>query len=487
MRELSSTTADVTATPFQSLTGELCDSSDTNVKRWLLRQTPSPIPALTKLCNVESKDTSLSDLEAALCVKVKPLDEGHVGAMGDTTRLEVWFNLDTLLPVATTNSGRTKSRVQEFILKAVAKDRLGTSLQHGLTREVELYKRVMADGNSGHSDKNVEGVDSIFLQSVAPTVIACEADMTTGAKRVVLQDLSKEMFESGAVIGKKHTPLNFNKDVDAILQSRYPCSNPPPQEEMVVEAFLVAARLHKAHWNQKKLLQHAWLRNADIYQAALGTNETNSPPSRFEQTMQYLRHEWTHNIRPSMILQDNGDLIDSDDGGLCFSKRVVELLDMATSHERVQWKYHRSKMAKGNFTMIHGDFHPGNLMISTETNTITLLDFEMVGVGMGPQDCAQLVMSHLPPDCFGHAAEVALSAYYRELTSGSNGVDAATYTFDQCLGEYTDEGLGKWLWFLIILKNVMPPPMISYFAAQVDAFATHHERDASNWMGTLNF
>ena len=99
------------------------------------------------------------------------------------------------------------------------------------------------------------------------------------------------------------------------------------------------------------------------------------------------------------------------------------------------------------FCLVHGDFWPGNVLVSTAgTTDLKLLDWEMVGLGSGPQDLGQYVLSNMDPQERGTCERQLVETYYQELKKGGVPAD---YTWEECWKEYKVGGLERWLWFLV--------------------------------------
>ena len=127
-------------------------------------------------------------------------------------------------------------------------------------------------------------------------------------------------------------------------------------------------------------------------------------------------------------------------------------------------------------TFVHGDFHPGNIMwIPGDSDCkVRLFDWEMVSLGLGPQELGQYVISHL--DLSKHGVEVhrkLVQAYYEELTT-INPEILHSCSFDACMENFVYGGMRKWLWMLPQLSkwNVKFMP---YFVNQVDSFRAIHK------------
>lgn len=73
----------------------------------------------------------------------------------------------------------------------------------------------------------------------------------------------------------------------------------------------------------------------------------------------------------------------------------------------------------------------------------------------------------------------AVKAYHEDLCRLSPAA-LASYSLEQCWGEYVAGGLGRWIWFLPILDSMCPPKMTQYFNDQVQAFIVDHQVTADN-------
>ena len=110
------------------------------------------------------------------------------------------------------------------------------------------------------------------------------------------------------------------------------------------------------------------------------------------------------------------------------------------------------------WTLVHGDFHAGNQLFDRKTGEITTLDWEVVGLGSGPQELGQYVISHVEPDLRRAHEKEYLRIYYDEVvTRGVN-----DFTWEQCYDEYRFGGVGRWIWFMAWFgaQEGMPTQMV---------------------------
>ena len=128
-------------------------------------------------------------------------------------------------------------------------------------------------------------------------------------------------------------------------------------------------------------------------------------------------------------------------------------------------------------TLLHGDFHPGNIMwipsAEDSVGRVKFLDWEMVTLGHGPQELGQYVISHM--DIIKYGADVhrrLVHAYYEELVKVNPEIGLSC-SVDMCYESFVYDGMRKWLWML---------PQISCFCLdympfsvnQVDSFREMH-------------
>jgi hypothetical protein len=99
-----------------------------------------------------------------------------------------------------------------------------------------------------------------------------------------------------------------------------------------------------------------------------------------------------------------------------------------------------------------------------------LLDLEMVGVGSGPQELAQMLISHMEPALRAACELQLLRAYHTELLS--RGVQQLSW--EACLAEYRAGGAARWIWFLPVLAAACPAPMTQFWINQLQAFLEDH-------------
>eukprot|EP00747_Dinoflagellata_sp_TGD_P073398 gnl/TRDRNA2_/TRDRNA2_157880_c0_seq1.p1 gnl/TRDRNA2_/TRDRNA2_157880_c0~~gnl/TRDRNA2_/TRDRNA2_157880_c0_seq1.p1 ORF type:complete len:404 (+),score=88.79 gnl/TRDRNA2_/TRDRNA2_157880_c0_seq1:163-1374(+) len=335
-----------------------------------------------------------------------------------------------------------------IVLKAsrAGNDRAKT---YGLAREGLFYKewRQLAADASETSEKTCE-----LLAGFLANVFFAEGDMDTGAKRILMEDLST-CVQAGYFFGKSN-PNNWGKDLDKAIAGFSASA-----ATVTDLCFCAAAELHAGFWKSEKLVgssKFGWLRGSS-WLAGEGKVE-------WEDAVAAWKNFWD---------QAKAKAKAADVETVNWDPFMVELLDEAMA--KLDWAEYQLELQRRPFTLTHGDFHPANFMVrpSSASHKLALLDWEMVGVGSGPQDLGQFMISHVEPAQREAIEEAAVRRYFDELVRLNPGI-SASMTWDQCWEEYVQGGMGRWLWFVPVLAAMCPAPMGQFFHDQVLAFAKAH-------------
>lgn len=329
---------------------------------------------------------------------------------------------------------------KKYIYKTTAEATLPRSKQLGLPREAYFYNTIA-------KELSATGVE------LAP-ILCATGDMGTGERTVVMEDLSGAALQSGYYFGGG-SPLNWGKDLDQ-LTSKF-ATRPTPQE-VSSDAFTLVAKIHRKYWMKDTFLQNPWLR-----------------------ALSWMRGEGeeTWQASQNIVAQCWGGAkkkIEAGESKVNWDSNLVACMDASLA--KTNWSDYCNELKTRQWTFVHGDLHPANILWSDEkrgdTHTI-LLDFEVVGVGSGAQDIAQYLISHMTPSLRKECEKELLQSYYSVLTDTTNGgVDPTTYSYEQCLEDYVRGGSERWVWLLAFLCSICPDPMVQYFQDQVAAFMTDH-------------
>ncbi|KAL7559955.1 hypothetical protein ACA910_008276 [Epithemia clementina (nom. ined.)] len=447
---------------------------------------------------------------------------------------------DAKAPVTTT---ATTTRTMTLIVKQVATE-AGRQLsqQLGLAREALFYRHLAPqivqqaisktnDDNDDNDDDHVvvdDDHDHDDDLAILPKIYYAHGNYQDGSKLILMQDLgvvvgsnnnhkSSKFMDSGVLFGPGN-PNNWTRNVEQMAKE---AGNPPPSLVARV-TFEAMAKVHALYWKQSKLLllrsssdqnDFSWLRGHDWIQ---GQNQIS-----WEATQQLLRTSWNAYLtREQQIHDDDG----RDDGHghapqlIAWDPTVRAAVEKAM--DGISWQAQIQRLnTQTHWTLVHGDFWPGNVlwkvpqhntatMTTTTTNDsdsvgntrsswLRLVDWEMVGLGSGPQELGQYVISNMSRSVRQECEESLVRHYYSVLTTTYRQLHAANLndndnndnktlpdmglSWEECWKEYTVGGLERWLWFLIFFAG--KPDMISwvrFFHNQIADFMADHQLTAQH-------
>jgi len=226
-------------------------------------------------------------------------------------------------------------------------------------------------------------------------------------------------------------------------------------------AARTAARFHSAFFKDFKLSKEEWLRGSAWISG--GGQEL------WEAYQGQCRTAWA-----SLDFKD-----------VAWDPLVRQCIDAAIQQAKPEsggFQAFKAWMERAPWSLVHGDFHPANCML-LETDPaasdkdsrfrLLLLDWENVGVGSGPQEIAQFLISHMDPVTRADAERELVREYYSTLIALKPQI-AEEMTFDMCWAEYVAGGAGKWAWFLPLLAESCPAKLTQYFHDQLLSFLKTH-------------
>jgi len=328
----------------------------------------------------------------------------------------------------TSKRGETTS----LVLKELEESKYALSLRLGLCREADFFHRF--GKNMGRE---------------IPRVVYAYGNWQTGQKAVLMEDVGVGI-QTGLFYGPG-SPLNWGKDLDKITHS---ISNPPSGEDVARETFLMAANLHAKFWQSHELKGQEWLRGSVWEESAWRGAQTQSAEA------------WTKCKSKEVC------------PGLKWDPELVAIVDAALALG-TDWELFLTENAKRAFTLVHGDFHPANMMWLKHADSkrpLVVLDWELVGVGSGPQDLAQYLISHMDPATRKGCERRLVQAYFEKLQA----MGVVDYSWELCWRDYVTGGAGRWVWFVPVLAAMCPEPMAQYFNSQTLAFLRDHGVTAAN-------
>lgn len=343
-----------------------------------------------------------------------------------------------------------------LVVKQVPPKGRPTSQMLGLAREAFFYNQLAPDVKS--SDPQ---------QSIIPKILYAHGDMKSGAKVVVMEDLSQSAVDSGVFFGPGN-PNNWKRDLPAMAARAGP--NVPTAAKVAKRTFVELAQVHAAFWCRTDLLDaqkydwmrgHAWLKGEG--------------KESWEASQGMLSKFWNAYLEREKDEANKDKLLDWD---------PVVRAAVEKSIQAISWEDQLKRLHKdGRWTAVHGDCWPGNFMwminLEEDKTYLKLLDWEMAGLGSGPQDLGQYVLSNMDPFERQECEEDLIKAYFEELQKcGVTNVD-----WDYCWSEYKFGGLERWLWFLIYFAGQPPdalPGWAQFFHNQISAFMKDHNISADD-------
>lgn len=350
---------------------------------------------------------------------------------GATLKLTVTFQKDT------------KREDLPLVIKQVPIPGQGQSKMLGLAREALFYQKLAP-----------RLLDLDFI----PKIYHAFGDMATGAKLVLMEDLSQNYLDSGILFGPGN-PNNWNRDLPALIAKAYTQIagvSPPSSNQVAQDTFLAIAKIHATFWKDESLLSASHLRCADWIQ---GRDKAS-----WEASQGYIQGIWAR-------LQEAQKL----ESVLRWDPRVLSCLTKAMNG--ISWTAQLERLSVSqtshHWTLVHGDFWPGNILVSTKGSGLKLLDWEMVGIGSGAQDLGQYVLSNMDPKERRSCERSLIASYYAELLR----LGVKDFTWDECWKEYRIGGVERWLWFLVYFVGQEGPLLKwgQFFHDQISSFIDDHD------------
>mmetsp|Transcript_60852 Transcript_60852/g.70644 ORF Transcript_60852/g.70644 Transcript_60852/m.70644 type:complete len:438 (+) Transcript_60852:74-1387(+) len=346
------------------------------------------------------------------------------------------------------------------IVKRTKPEAIASSVSLGISREADFFSYY-----APLVDPDLHFLPTIFFSAVEGS----------GYKVVIMEDLTlRNGVQSGYFFGD-HSIINHGKDLATL--TRHFVDKGVSEKDIVLRAFDAAARLHGRFWMSETLLaaEHG------LFLRASGWIQGKDEAS-FKAIAGWAIAAW------SAFLDKNAT---SDPPIVAMDPRVKALVDCAASqvdfaaYEKL-WRSPTPGAVSGGlpWTLVHGDFHPANMMVVDAQNPqqeghkfdLTLLDFEAVGVGSGPQDLGQYMISHSRPELRRQYEAAALSAYTSTLNEviQINQPGVPRVSIEDITKEYVEGGLCRWAWLFPVCCSVCPPSALQYFHDQMLSFMTDH-------------
>lgn len=392
----------------------------------------------TALDDAHGSGNSATRIESAACESLAD----HSGLSGD---LQV-------LTVTLSESGARKE-IKLLIKQSMpGEEKAKSSKAFGKHREAYMYSTI------GPWLRERARSDCSFI----PRAHYAVADPSVGQYSVVT-DYYDGSIEAG---------LFYPKSIHNSSNERRRARDLPPsitRRDVTLEAVRVAARIHGCFLldgtllSDERISEH--LRMADWIQG-------NGRES-FLASQQMIQDGW----RSAKIKHDKGENDVAE-----MKQEFIEVMD-ASVGQALDFDAFVSKWsgagAEGDlpFTLVHGDFHPGNLLVpassvGTGRVELVLVDWEAVGVGSGPQDIGQYLISHTDAaeavDMLGRIASLYRETLVDTVAGTNPSLVGSVPSAESTRREMIYGGLERWVWLFAVMCGMpIPSNYMQYFHDQM--------------------
>ncbi|KAL3791340.1 hypothetical protein HJC23_006069 [Cyclotella cryptica] len=442
---------------------------------------------------LQSRGISASIVSCA----VSPLG-GHSGLSGDLSSLQLTFDDTTSISLVLKRTLPTE-------------DAKKYSKKLGLYREGVFYSTVgpwiqqRLDMVPASCEFEAHHGDAQHHHSFIPQALFAASDAETGQKAIVL-DFYSNATEAG--VHFPHSVHNVIREMDQAQNSnpdnystnekpKHNSKSPTPSAKekrlsITLEATRIAASLHGSFYRDNSIFTNESvaqsLRMADWIQGE-GKESFLESQKEIVDRWSTAKERWT-----------TGEFFD---GKVKLSKEFVEVMD-ASCALALDFDSFVSKWNLKNSTndvaesdgdnneiawcLVHGDYHPGNMLCLDESNSnsltlnqpkLILLDWEVVGVGSGPQDIGQFLISHTETqEAFNMLDEVVI-VYRQSLISTLDAVNRgrgrrqAVPSLEAIKREMVYGGIERWVWlfgYMAGWEESIPWLYMQYFHDQMQGW-----------------
>eukprot|EP00996_Jenningsia_fusiforme_P000637 NODE_1575_length_1486_cov_29.578984_g1421_i0.p1 GENE.NODE_1575_length_1486_cov_29.578984_g1421_i0~~NODE_1575_length_1486_cov_29.578984_g1421_i0.p1 ORF type:complete len:460 (-),score=91.63 NODE_1575_length_1486_cov_29.578984_g1421_i0:107-1411(-) len=357
------------------------------------------------------------------------------------------------------------SQTSAFVIKRTRDGAAAQSKSLGLYREVSFYK-LIAPRLEALLDSSCSAQSR--LRKFLPDVLYCEANPLTGNKLLVMARI--DGVECGLFF--PHTVHNAHKLAD--LPSLTAGFADVTEREIALKAACLAGALHGRFWKDEALLdavQYPHLRGA----------------------------EWFRGEGRESFLASNGavatrwkTVVEQLDGNNSFRGVQLDSLFIAVMNASIAQAEefdHYVEQRRGEsslWSLVHGDFHSGNFMVTKSAADglqddfeLILLDWEVVGVGSGPQDIGQFLISHVEPSVAAQLFPEVAQAYHNAIVETIPVHCPAVQelpSLDSVIQEVVAGGMERWVWlngYMMGMDNI-PTHFLQYFHDQTLGWIRSH-------------
>lgn len=329
--------------------------------------------------------------------------------------------------------------------------------------------------------------------SFIPKALYSAYDIDTGQKAIVLE-YYQDAVEAGFYF--PHSVHNTVRKMQEVPQNSMADKSDPGQNDdgdtktcklrksITIEAARIAALLHGSFYQDKSLFANAsfakHLRMVDWIQ---GKSRESYIESQKEVVDRWstAKSRWMNNQFFHGKVQLGQEFVQVMDASCALALDF----DLFVS----KWNLNGDDESKLAWSLVHGDYHPGNFLYIKDANVrndtsdrpkLMLVDWEVVGIGSGPQDLGQFLISHTETKEAFHLLDEVATVYRQTLQSILNDVignesDAkpSVPTLGAIKREIVYGGIERWVWLFAYMtgwEESMPWMYMQFFHDQMQNF-----------------
>ena len=401
--------------------------------------------------------------------KVDPLSN-HSGLSGDLSSLTLTFEDSTSMKLIL-------KRTKPF------EDSKKSSKKLGLYREGVFYSTIGPWIQNRLNQVPNYGQEHTFI----PQALFSASDADTGQKAIVLQ--CYDALEAGAKF--PHSVHNVVRKMRADAEDSTKDGGADDtlhiRKSITLEAARIAALLHGSFYYDSSLFTGTSfadnLRMADWIQ---GKNKESFLESQQEIVDRWAnaKARWKRREFFSGKVQLGTEFVEIMDAScalaLNFDLFVSKWNDQQLGDDKIAW------------SLVHGDYHPGNFLYFNENRSederpkMILIDWEVVGIGSGPQDIGQFLISHLETGEAHAMLEEVASVYRQTLQTTLDAVNSnrsKAPTLRAIKNEIIYGGIERWVWLFAFMcghEAHMPYVYMQFFHDQMQKFIIANSIAATN-------
>lgn len=433
-----------------------------------------------------------------------------VTMLGDHKEEEEEFSKDHHRPWCEANLVRSShckslNRNLSLIIKQTTeKNQLTLSKKLGLAREALFYNQLVLRQQQDQQEEGEQSYEQhqilpITKMESIPNIYYSYGDFyNTGEKCIIMEDMNdnntttitmkqhqeqghrlQNCIDSGILFGKGN-PNNWERNIPDLIEKAFSHKIPVPSgKEVALTTFREIAKIHATYWKNDTLLltnDKIWLRGQEWLQG--------KGRESWELSQEIVCTLWKKYLDSEVELNHHGcHLIQWDPIVRTFVEKAVHGISWNDQLKRLN--------QEGHWTLVHGDFWPGNVMwminenstdekINKTSSSVCFLDWEMVGLGSGPQELGQYVISNMNPVERKACEKELVEAYMEALKKHMKRVHhieqsfIESITWDYCWKEYKIGAVERWIWFLVYFVGNQLGNWAQFFHDQLSCFIQDH-------------